>query len=226
MLFACASFKDVQGRRANRRIKQRHSVFRNTANTFCRTLLRNLSQRLFPFVRAPSFESFLLIFKVCNRSFKFDCLDSKTARCLSTSIKTVRSEGDVMLSLRQFRRCSPSRIGCETNSLGTLIIASFFVETFVPRVSPSSGHNKLSQGTQLSGGTSKSGTNAYRSAFTIFLQFLRQSYPLNTKRAQTRKVEQKKRIIRFLLYVPLLTKSLIASTGTASHVMTGNLFLK
>lgn len=232
MLFACASFEDVQGRRAKRRIKWRHSIFHSTVNIFCR-LLRNLNQRLFLFVRAQSARlpsKAFFIFKVCNRSFKFDCSGSKIARCLSKSIKTVRLktlEATLCIIAIVAIDDAPSIIGCETSSSETLIIASFFIESFVPRVlpSPSSGHNKLSQGTQLSGGTSKSGTNAYNSAF-IFLQFLRQSYLLNTKRAQTRKIEQKKRIIHYLLYVPLLTKSLIASTGTASYVMTGNLFLK
>lgn len=50
--------------------------------------------------------------------------------------------------------------------------------------------------------------------------------PANVKRAQTWKVEQKKGIIRYLLYVPLLTKSLIASIVKVFHVMAGHLFLK
>lgn len=105
----------------------------------------------------------------------------------------------------------------------TLIIAGFFVEPpLVPGVSSSSSpiYNKLSPGAQLSEGTSKSGTNAYEgppspSSFGPSASCI---LPVN-KKSLDAKSRTKKRIIRYPVYVPLLTKSLIASIDTVLHMI-------
>lgn len=148
---------------------------------------RNLSQRLFPFVRTQSarlLSKAFTIFKVCNRSFKFDCSGSKTATGTSFYVSEDCTVSTLGATLRIIAIVTKSFIKnrLQDRFRGNINNREIFrSEPLVPRVSLSSPfkHNKLPQETQLPGGTSKSGTGFIGPRSPFLLHSLRQLYPLN-----------------------------------------------
>lgn len=143
------------------------------------------------------------------------------AKCFETGLRERERE-----TRRSFRRDINNRV-------------SFSWILFVPRVSSPFEHNKLSSDVQLSRGTSKSGTNALSLSLSLFSTHTRTLEPFAFRvchlssvpfcscvlpgsdgKSSDAESRTKKRIIRYLLYVPLLTKSLIASTHTHTHTPT------